>query len=362
MSIYDNRDTPAYRGLHTEPSYAKNPLILGWWTPSHDELLRAQIQQEQWAWYWGITDQIVDITPPEVIETWKATDPLCSNYAWYNVVMYFAASRAEQLGFTETIRPPQSKTCPLCNHTFVENSLPQPLVKRLGIDQLDFCAPCLKDTVLQQTGNSSLPREQVLTYLRDLTEVLQRVPSQGFGEGMDDLRDLSTQERLALLRLLQRKPSVRRVKDLFGSWFEALVKAGVLEDDARRMTRGTQCLAKDGHVCFSLGEKTVDDTLYALRVPHQKEVPYPEGNLRADFAAEGVFVEYFGLAGDADYDSKTQLKQSICKKHRIRLVSIYPADLASPTKLNSKLKKGLALKETRWHALDGQVSSKRKGR
>ena len=342
MGIYDNRDTPAYRRFRTEPSYAKNPLMLRWWTPSHDELLRTKIQHDQWGWYWGITDEVVAVTPPEVIEAWRASDPLCSKYAWYNVLMYFAASRAQELGFTEAIRIPESRTCPLCNHTFVEDSLPQPLVKRLGIDRLDFCAPCLKETVLQQTGNNSLAGEDVLAYLRDLTEVLQRVPSQGFGEGVDDLRDLSTQERLALLKLLRRKPSVERVKGLFGSWFEALIEARVLEDDARRMSRGTQCLAKDGHICFSLGEKTIDDALYALGFAHKKEAPYPEGSFRADFAAKGGFVEYFGLTGDADYDAKTRLKQSTCKKHGIKLISVYPSDLASSTKLRSKLTKGLS--------------------
>jgi hypothetical protein len=342
MSIYDNTDTPAYGRFDAEPSYAKNPLILRWWTPAHDELLRKQIRLEQWGWYWSITDEIVALTPPDAIEKWKASDPLCSDYAWYNVLTYFAESRAQELGFTEAIRTPQRKTCPLCNHTFVEDSLPYPLVKRLGIEQIDFCAPCLKDTILQQTGNGSLPREDVLAYLRDLTQVLQRVPSQGFGEGVDDLRDLSTEERLAVLKLLRRKPSVRRVKALFGSWFEALVEAGILQDEARRMSRGTQCLAKDGHICLSLGEKTVDDALHALGIPHEKEAPYPEGNFRADFAASGVFVEYFGLAGDIDYDAKTRVKQSICKKHRIKLIPVYPSDLASSTKLRSKLRKGLA--------------------
>jgi hypothetical protein len=178
--------------------------------------------------------------------------------------------------------------------------------------------------------------------VRDLTEVLQRVPSQGFGEAVHDLRDLSTQERLALLKLLRRKPSVERVKVLFGSWFQALIEARVLEDDARRMSRGTQCLAKDGHICFSLGEKTIDDALCVLAIAHKKEAPYPEGGFRADFAAKGGFVEYFGLTGDVEYDSKTRLKQIICKTHGIKLISVYPRDLASSTKLRSKLTKGLS--------------------
>ena len=71
MSIYDRRDKPAYGNFRTEPSYCKNPHILEWWTPSHDELLARQIEAEQWVWYWGIADEILATTPPEIIEIWQ---------------------------------------------------------------------------------------------------------------------------------------------------------------------------------------------------------------------------------------------------------------------------------------------------
>ena len=342
MSIYDHRDRSAH-ALCAEPHYSKNPLVLRWWTPSHDELLSRQIEAEQWVWYVGIADEILAVTPSEVIEAWKTEDPLCSKYAWYNVLMFFAASRADQLGLTQAIRKREWKVCPLCNHSFVEDSLPYPLVTRLGIDQLDFCAPCLASTLSAEAGNDGLSTQEVLAYLRDLTNAIERVPSQTFGQQFSDLEGIPPQERLAVLRVLTRKPTVRRVKELFGSWFEALIESGVLEDDARRMSRGTQCLARDGHICLSLGEKTIDDTLHALGIPHEKEASYPEGDYRVDSAVGDVFIEYFGLTGDADYDAKTKVKQSVCKKHGIRLIAIYPIDLASPKKLESKLTKAALL-------------------
>ena len=268
MSIYDRRDRPAYGNFRVNPHYCKNPqLILKWWTRSHDELLAKQIEKEQWVWYWGIVDEIFAITPSETIEAWQAEDLLWAKHG-HNRLMHFSASRARKLGLTKSIRKPKWKVCPLCNHKFVEDSLPYPLVKRLGINQLDFCAPCLRDTVLQTSGNKALSREEVLTYLRDLADVLQRVPSQNFGEGMNDLYDLGAEERLAILQVLKRKPTVGRMKELFGSWLKALIEAGVLEDGTRRTSRGTQCLAKDGHVCLSLGEKTIDDFLYTHGIPH----------------------------------------------------------------------------------------------
>ena len=341
MSIYDRRGKPAYENFAVKRSYSKNPHILKWWTPAHDQLMTEQIEREQWLWYWGITDEIVATTPPDTIQAWQQTDPLCSKYAWYNVLMYFAASRAEVLGLTKQIREPKWKTCPLCNERFVEDSLPAPLVQRLGIDHISFCAPCLRDTVLQGSGSDSLTREQVLAYLRDLSDMLHRVPNQDYEEGVEDLHGLDFQERLAILQLLKQKPTVHRVKVLFGSWLNALVEAGVLEDGTRRTSRGTQCIAKDGHVCLSLGEKTIDDFLYRHGIPHEKEPRYPERNFRGDFLVNGIFIEYFGLKGDPDYDAKTRLKQGICKRHGIELVSVYPMDLVSLKELERKLLGGL---------------------
>lgn len=337
MSIYEQRDRPAYR-LHKTPSrYAKNRYILKWWNPSLDELLVTQISLWQWAWYWGITKETVKRTAPEDIDEWKKTDPLCSRYAWYNVLMYFAISRAEQLGYTKSIRTAQKKICPICQNSFVEDSLPMPLVERLGIDGLDFCAPCLKDTVLQGTGNDSLSKAEILKYLQDLASLIGRVPIQNFGEGISDLRGLSHNERFTLLKLLRNKPTVDCVKSSFGSWLNALIQAGVLEDGTRKTSRGIHSLAKDGHVCLSLGEKTIDDYLYLHGIHHEKEPRYPEGNYRGDFKVGEIFIEYFGLTGNPDYDAKTKEKIRLCKKHRIVLVAIYPQDLVNQQTLEKKL-------------------------
>ena len=337
MSIYDYRDRPAYGLFKTEPHYAKNRYILKWWTHEHDKLLATQIAQWQWVWYWTITDEIVKSTPATTIESWEKIDPLCSKYAWYNILMNFAAARAEQLKLTIAIRHPQNKTCLLCKNSFIEDSLPMPLIERLGIDRLDFCAPCLRDTVLQGLGNDSASKKDIYKYLQDLANLIQRVPSQNFGESVADLQDMENEERLALLKLLRHKPSVKRVKAIFGSWLNALIQAGVLEDGTRKTSRGIQSIAKDGHVCLSLGEKTIDDFLYARGIQHEKEPRYPEGNYRGDFKVDSTFIEYFGLAGNPEYDAKTKEKIRLCKKHGITLIAIYPQDLISRKKLEAKL-------------------------
>jgi hypothetical protein len=139
------------------------------------------------------------------------------------------------------------------------------------------------------------------------------------------------------MRILRQKPSEMLVKGLFGSWLGALVEAEVLEGGVRRTRFGTQCLAKDGHMCLSIAEKTIDDLLTTMGIAHQKEVPYPEGGYRCDFVSKGVFIEYFGLSGDPDYDDKTKAKQKLCKRLGLRLVAVYPEDLANANQLKKKL-------------------------
>jgi hypothetical protein len=296
-----------------------------------------RISSKQWVWYWAISDDLVKITSVDAIEAWKNEDPLCSKYTWYNVLMYFAASRANQLGITKSIRIPAQKTCLLCHQDFIEDSLPLPLIERLGIDRLDFCSPCLRDTVLSGSGNDDATKSSSLEYAKNLANLLQRVPNQGFGEGLNDLIDLDTSDRVKLLTLLRSKPTVSRVKKLFGSWLRLLIEAGVLEDGTRKTSRGIQTLAKDGHVCFSLGEKTIDDWLHTHDVHHEKEPKYPDSNFRADFKVGEAFVEYFGLAGDPEYDKKIGEKTRFCLKYGIQLISILPKDLASQNGLNKKL-------------------------
>ncbi len=258
--------------------------------------------------------------------------------------MYFARSRAEKLALTDAIRKPAWRRCPLCGEAFVEDSLPVPLIERLGIDQLDFCSPCLSSALFQnEATDDSASQEQIKAYLQDLADVLGRIPSQNFGEGKYDLRELTTDERLAVLRVLQRKPTLRRVKELYGSWFKALIDAELLENGARRVSIGAQCLAKDGHMCFSLGEKTIDDLLHAMGIPHEREPVYPESNFRVDFVVDGVFIEYFGLSGDPDYDGRSSEKQKLCQAHGIKLISIFPSDLVSSTKLEALVVSGLGI-------------------
>lgn len=351
---YDEQEIREFMMLG-RPEDCQNTSILKWWTPLHDELMSMRIEELRWHWYdpfldaMTLEDELVSITALDVIEKWKAEwkaeNPNCAGSAWRSVLWRFAVSRATQIGLIRAIQSPYKKICPLCNNSFLEVNVSASFVVWLGIDHIDYCDGCLSEAVDVHSGLDDLSREQVLTSLQELAELLQTVPTDNyFKRGRKRLAELCEyppERRTILLRALKNKPTAERVKFLFGSWFKALVEAGILANGTRR-SRGTQCIARDGHVCYSIGEKTIDDLLSSLNIQHEREPRYPESNFRADFASNGVLIEYFGLDGDSTYDAKTKFKQDICRKHLIKLISIYPRDLMNSTNLAAKLIAGIA--------------------
>jgi len=166
--------------------------------------------------------------------------------------------------------------------------------------------------------------------------LLGRIPNADF-----DLAGLDEKNASDLLRLLHSKPQFSRIIDHFGSWLALLLEAGILEDGTRKMPRGTQCLARDGHVCLSIAEKMIDDLLTEMGISHEKEVKYPNSKLRCNFFANSVYIEYFGLTGNAEYDDKTKEKLSLGKRLRIKMLALYPEDVIQYSDLRKKLAKHL---------------------
>lgn len=340
-SKYRQRDESLYTEPPINEEYSNNPHILSWWTATHDLVIMARIKRYRWLWYRGlagrgISDDLLDLTPDAIINHWRDTDPLCRGRTIKSALTDFARTRARDTDLISYLKPAERTTCKLCGEAFIEDSLPLPLIRRIGINQIVFCGPCLADIYFNDVsvrGTHDVSYEDALSYLQELASTLGYIPPRDFGTTPEDTAGLTIEQQLNIFGLLQRRPSIQCVRQHFGSWFQALVQAGVLEDGTQQMVLGTKCLAKDGHVCLSLGEKTIDDLLSSLGIVHNKEVPYPEGSYRVDFVARGVFIEYLGLAGNPDYDAKTNLKQQICKRHGINLLLIYPKHLIARDKL-----------------------------
>jgi hypothetical protein len=316
----------------------ENEYIQRWWTPRHDEALHEAIRQEGWAWSPPI-DVLTSLAEPGEIERWEEKDWRCHRWGWGNILRNYAIERAKELHLTEgAFAAPEWVKCPLCGHIFYQAKLWRNWLSR---EQAVVCPVCFEAATWKTP--ESLGAEAVLDYLRCLAEVIREVPQSDFGQDPADYVGLSPAQVVEVVRLRKHRPTLAAVKEFFGSWFAALVAAGVLASGAQQMARGVRCMAEDGHVCLSLGEKTICDILHRHGIKHEREAVYPGPvAFRADWAIGDTLIEYFGLAGDPDYDARIKAKKAVAKEHGLTLVTLYPKDVADRARLLKKLGIGQA--------------------
>jgi len=151
---------------------------------------------------------------------------------------------------------------------------------------------------------------------------------------------------------LKRTPTKRELKSIsnlccknFGTWNNAVLAANLTPNRSHdnRMYKRIKTKALDGHLCDSISELIIDNWLTENNIYHQKNIPYPETQHKADwgidFKGKIIFVEYFGLAKDSPrYDLSILKKKALCQKHKIKLISIYPQNLYPKIDLRDKLK------------------------
>jgi hypothetical protein len=321
------------RSWHLEPpdDYALNAHILSWWIPAYDAILSELILEYGYGWHQCILPELEARIPEKTLARWRAKDPLCNQYAYYNVLAYFAVARAKTTGLEEALPEDGPVLCILCGAEFLPSSLKAGVWRDLGTD---FCGVCLW-RAFWLDGDPLATRDTTLAYIKKLYAAWERVPPQEVSTR--DIFGAPREQRHELVKILISRPAAVRVREIFGSWFKALVAAEVLDSASQRMARGTRCLANDGHVCLSIGEKTIDDLMHAAGIEHTKEPPYPSGSMRADFKVGKTLVEYFGLAGNIDYDAKIERKRAMAHKYGCSLIEIFPRDLADTRKLLKRL-------------------------
>lgn len=134
-------------------------------------------------------------------------------------------------------------------------------------------------------------------------------------------------------------------KRFFGSWNSAVLAAGFTPNRSYndRMYKRIRAKSLDGHKCDSASEVLIDNWLYKNKIKHKKDAPYPNTNHKADWSinsgGEMLFIEYFGLAKDCrHYDRNITKKRKLCRKHKIKMLEIFPQDLYPKVNLNRKLK------------------------
>src|SRR5438552_3749340 len=83
----------------------------------------------------------------------------------------------------------------------------------------------------------------------------------------------------------------------------------------------------DGHHARSRDERVIDDWLWANGILHERE-PKLKG-MRPDWRVGNVYVEYWGMAGQQGYDARREEKLALYRRRRLKLVELFPDDVAT---------------------------------
>lgn len=224
------------------------------------------------------------------------------------------------------------RMCPICGQKYKVIFFPDWVYKRVN-GYIFLCYEC---------PSSYPPKETVPQTIKEMVDYLGFIPNSGFQIFNNDSfasrvsEDKWTTAFSFVLKLGGKiGETTDHIKMQFGSWFKALVAAGVLDNGQLRTKRGIRCLAKSGNECNSIDEQYIDNFFFENGIKTVKEPRYPfhkllnpKALLRADWFVNGNYVEYFGLAGESEYDLKTTNKIRLCAELGLPLIAIYPDDLA----------------------------------
>ena len=240
----------------------------------------------------------------------------------------------------------KKRLCRFCHRSFtpgVGDETPWDydfLSDEFSYQNMPFCSKCLKKAFGWPRPKPK-SKSAALKFLSNFYNILGFIPPYNY-LNKDFLHRLEVKELKNIMKIMQELPDPDFYKKRFRSWFRALIAAGIISTGARKMSRGTMLLAKDGHMCFSMGEKSIDDWLKKNRIKHEKEAHYPkDGNLnpngfwRADWKINKIYIEYAGLKGEKSYDDKMLLKEELATKKQLDLIILTSNDLGNlANKLN----------------------------
>lgn len=220
-------------------------------------------------------------------------------------------------------------SCPLCGAT---HDAPTDAFKETGFALGEremlrhVCPECLSAAIqgepqLLDDLDDALIRET----LPRIVEIVGEAPWRSWLP-FDRHEQFSDDELLELLEIGRMVPPMGLISDAYGGWANVLHVAG-FGDVPPPSSRGIRSTANDGHSCFSQGERLIDDWFDANGVEHTREPPYPGGRFRGDFLVGDNIVEFFGLAGQSDYDARMGSKAEAARRAGVTIVGVYPDDL-----------------------------------
>ena len=218
--------------------------------------------------------------------------------------------------------------CTLCNAAVDRDKPPAGSVgifgKEVATAQLAgrICRYCMNAAMNgEPQGDDGLCDERLREWLPRLAVAMGRMPMSIWRESAFNYGVYDPSRVQELLTAAYNMPTGAAVIRLYGSWHNALIASGLVSDGLPA-SRGMRSISNDGHMCFSEGERTIDDWLHANGVPHEREPHYPNSKFRGDFLINGVFVEYYGLDNKNDYRMRMSRKQRAALDAEIRVVEV----------------------------------------
>jgi hypothetical protein len=297
---------------------------------------------EQWSWQWpDLAGRSLHAHHPAAVEALVAghdSDPRFSlkrhahREAWLDTALHVGL---HELYRTRIVWPdPEATTCGVCGRLFAPETLSH-WMRQYGPPR--YCPACC---CRARDGRPTATRDEVIEAVQTTCRALGFIPPSNIA-AKADLNALPLDRRDAAMAALVCLPPATVCSDAVGAaagsnrWLQVLLAAGVV-DRAWRQSRGTFCVAADGHPCRSLGEASIDDFLSSSGIGHEPEPVWPvhpalnpHGRLRADWLLDdGTYVEYAGLLGNAEYAEKIASKQRLAREAGLTLLIVTPEDLS----------------------------------
>lgn len=305
--------------------------INNWWSSVHDTMIREEVKRTRW--YWDISYNVLQTLTESQLERWRQEDPALTELSETQLIRDFAQNRSREIKVRVPVPSVEPKICECCNESFLESSIHPRWLHVDGYETIPYCRVCI-DCV--HKGRTHCTRSEVVGYIKDAFAEFSCVPTTNWHQIL--YAQTSLQERARVFQILAQRPNRDAVRNTFGTWFEAFIAAGIVDKDGERGYFGTRSVSSDGHVCLSMGERTICEMLTNAGIEHGHEPMYPHSRMRADFLIGHTLVEYLGLYGNPDYDAKTKRKRAHAKEYNLQIEFIYPADLAEQGRLLKRLK------------------------
>jgi hypothetical protein len=277
--------------------------------------------------------QSYDDIHPSLIGRTRSVLPLC-NTCWFWIAEFTPLQSLTHVSedFRERIcRLSSQQTCPICRRKFVWLSKEVRYtieVPFLPARHIEICPRCVEKAIFGDPGT----RESVsyLEKFKRIADLLGAVPDK-MGFVYDQAETLEV--AIEVTKLMHQLPSFQTLAKQHSSWFKLLVASGVLPEGTRPTRYGMMVIARDGHECLSLAEKTIDDLLFDRGISHEKEPRYPGADYRADWkilaGGTEVFIELFGLDGEPNYTKRKREKLAYAEQAGMRIVALERKDLVN---------------------------------